>query len=385
MMRVFLIEDNPGDVRLIRELFREIPGASLEGATESLETAISLLAEKSVDAVLVDLNLPDSSGLETLTRLQTRFPQLPIIVFTGLDAELGIRAVHLGAQDFLVKGQVDSRLLQRVLLYAIERKQTQDELRRLNQDLERRVTQRTAELAAANAELEAFSYSVSHDLRSPLRSINGFSQALLEDYTDRLDETGRDYLNRVRAATQRMGHLIDDLLNLSRVTRSEINWEVVDLSTLGYDTIKELNEKEPARDVIISIAPDMTATGDKRLLAVLLHNLLENAWKFTGRQTDARIVFGNTIVNSQRAYYIRDNGAGFDMKYAHKLFNPFQRLHNVAEFPGTGIGLAIALRVVSRHSGRIWAEAKPSKGATFFFTLGTEKGGHDVGQDNSAG
>lgn len=242
-------------------------------------------------------------------------------------------------------------------------------------------------LAAANAELEAFSYSVSHDLRAPLRSIDGFSQALLDDYNSSLDDIGRDYLNRVRAATQRMGHLIDDMLSLSRVTRTEFKLETVDLTSLGFEITNELAAAEPGREVAISIATGITASGDRHLLRVLLHNLLENAWKFTRKTPDARIEFGRTFTDEGVVYSVIDNGAGFDMKYADKLFSPFQRLHSVAEFPGTGVGLAIARRVVSRHHGRIWAEAEPGKGAAVYFTLGINQGGQANGEplDAAAG
>lgn len=250
-----------------------------------------------------------------------------------------------------------------------DRKLARAELEKLNQSL-----------VAANAELEAFSYSVSHDLRAPLRSIDGFSHALLEDYDGVIDGTGKDYLCRVRAATQRMGHLIDDLLNLSRVTRSDYKPEVVDLSTMAYDTMQELNAAEPERRVAFSIAPEITASGDKHLLQVLLRNLLDNAWKFTSKTPDARIEFGQSFISGEKVIFVRDNGAGFDMKYADKLFSPFQRLHSVADYAGTGIGLAIARRVVSRHGGRIWAEAASGEGAAFYFTLGTEKGGPENGK-----
>ncbi|MEL7563146.1 ATP-binding protein [Dehalogenimonas sp. 4OHTPN] len=242
-------------------------------------------------------------------------------------------------------------------------------------------------LAAANAELEAFSYSVSHDLRAPLRSIDGFSQALLDDYNSSLDDTGRDYLNRVRAATQRMGHLIDDMLSLSRVTRTEFKLETVDLTSLGFEITNELAAAEPDREVAVSIAPGINVSGDRHLLRVLLHNLLENAWKFTRKTPDARIEFGRAFTDEGVVYSVMDNGAGFDMKYADKLFSPFQRLHAVSEFPGTGVGLAIARRVVSRHRGRIWAQAEPGKGAAVYFTLDINEGGQANGEplDAAAG
>jgi signal transduction histidine kinase len=236
-------------------------------------------------------------------------------------------------------------------------------------NLEQKVEERTAALAAVNQELEAFSYSVSHDLRAPLRSIDGFSQALLEDYEAKLDTQGKDYLQRVRSASQRMGQLIDDMLNLSRVTRTEIRRETVDLSALAHTVAAGLQKAQPQRDATFVIAEGLVANGDEGLLRVALENLLGNAWKFTGKRPDTRIEFGAIEQNGTKAYMVRDNGAGFDMAYADKLFKTFQRLHEVAEFEGTGIGLATVQRIIRRHGGSVWAEGAVDQGATFYFTL----------------
>jgi PAS domain S-box-containing protein len=230
----------------------------------------------------------------------------------------------------------------------------------------------TEQLQAANKELEAFSYSVSHDLRAPLRGIDGFSQALLEDYEPQLDDQGKDYLRRVRAASQRMAQLIDDMLNLSRVTRSEMQIGTVDLSGLVHTLAAELQTQAPDRQVTLTIQPGVTARGDGRLLRQVMDNLLGNAWKFTSKQPAATIEFGVMAASSNEgapAYFLRDNGAGLDMAYAEKLFSAFQRLHAATEFPGTGIGLAIVQRIIHRHGGRVWAESAPGRGATFYFTL----------------
>jgi light-regulated signal transduction histidine kinase (bacteriophytochrome) len=251
-----------------------------------------------------------------------------------------------------------------------ERKQAEDEVRKLNLALEQRVLERTSQLETANKELEAFSYSVSHDLRAPLRGIDGWSQALLEDYADKLDEQGRQYINRARSETQRMGHLIDDMLQLSRLTRAEMLKEQVDLSALAQAIIERLKQDEPDRQVDFNIQAGLKAEGDSHLLEAVLANLLGNAFKFTGKTPSARIEFGQTESNGQPVFFIRDNGAGFDMAYSQKLFGAFQRMHKSSEFPGTGIGLATVQRVIHRHGGRVWAEAEVGKGAVFYFTIG---------------
>jgi len=248
----------------------------------------------------------------------------------------------------------------------------QARLRKAHDELEVRVRQRTAQLEAANRELEAFSYSVSHDLRAPLRSIDGFSKVLLEDYGAKLDEEGKGNLHRVRAAAQRMGHLIEDMLRLSRVTRGELRMAPVDLSLLVEEIMGETTRHEPGRKLQLTIAPDVTVVGDSNLLRIALENLLGNAWKFSAKREEAKIEFGVTEQGGERVYFVRDNGAGFDMTFADRLFRTFERLHSGNEFSGTGIGLAIVQRVIFRHSGRVWAEAVVEGGATFFFTLGDQ-------------
>ncbi len=246
------------------------------------------------------------------------------------------------------------------------RKRAEIEIKRALSNLEHA----NAQLAVTNKELEAFSYSVSHDLRAPLRSIDGFSQALLEDYMDKLDESGQDYLGRLRAASQKMGELIDGMLKLSRLTRSEIHREKVDMSALAEEIATRLQEAQPERQAKFIIGRGLGVRGDRQLLRVLLENLLGNAWKFTGKCQQAKIEFGATRNGGKKAYFVRDNGAGFDMAYADKLFGAFQRLHDTTEFPGTGIGLATVQRIIHRHGGSVWAEGAEGEGATFYFTLG---------------
>ena len=256
-----------------------------------------------------------------------------------------------------------------VLLDITESKLIEEKIHKLNAELEQRVGDRTRALEESNKELESFSYSVSHDLRTPLRSIDGFSRILLEDYADKLDADAVDSLQTIRAASQRMGRLIDDILRLSQITRSELHRIPVDLSEQVRNITGELSKSTPARSLESLIEPNLIAMGDPKLIHIALENLIGNAWKFTGKRPDAKIEFGKTTHEGTPAYFVRDNGVGFDMAYAKKLFIAFQRLHSAAEFPGTGVGLATVQRVIHRHGGRIWAKSQVGEGTTFYFTL----------------
>jgi signal transduction histidine kinase len=243
------------------------------------------------------------------------------------------------------------------------------EIRRMNAELERRVAQRTEQLEATNRELESFAYAVSHDLRAPLRSLSGFSQLLQEMPSEGLDEKARHYLQRINDAARRMSSLIEDLLSLSRISRSELVPRPIDFTQLVGEVAATIRERNPQHAVELHIEPGMSVRGDPRLLKIAMENLLDNAWKYTARTEQPRVEVGSQQDERGLTYYVRDNGVGFDMAYAGKLFGPFQRLHSDTQYPGTGIGLVTVQRILVRHGGRIWADAEVNRGATFYFTL----------------
>ena len=349
--------------------------------------ALDLLEVQIVDCILLDVLMPGLSGIETCRIIKKR-PSLrgiPLLMLTAAEGhEALIEGIESGADDYIGKSS-DFTVLKARLRAQLRRKQSEDELRLIREELlrkdldaaqaraDREIAQARAvlvdELEAKNRELEAFSYAVSHDLRAPLRAIDGFSDALISQYRDLLDDKGKHYLRRIHEGSLRMGQLIEDLLDLSRITRRALSRERVNLSDLALEIASELRAEHPQRQVEFAIAPDLAAVGDRHLLRIALQNLAANAWKFTGKCQCARIEFGVRQQDGERVYFVRDNGVGFDMAYADKLFTPFQRLHGAQEFPGTGIGLATVQRIVIRHGGRVWAEAAVGKGATFSFTL----------------
>src|SRR5258708_24304482 len=318
-----------------------------------------------------DLQQPSTAVDETIRALQGELAETNrglMALSWELEQRVDERTTQLRAAHEELQ-RTNAEVMQFTLELEDRVAQRTEEIRRLNEELERRVEERTGELATANKELEAFSYSVSHDLRAPLRAIDGFSKMLLDKYGGKLDEQACHYLDRVRTGSQKMSRLIDDLLDLSRITRIALRKETISLAELGRGVVAE-QDREPSRKVTIEIADGLIARGDARLITIVLVNLLLNAWKYTAKRPEARIAFGQEDKGNETVFYVRDNGAGFDMAYADKLFAPFQRLHQNSEFEGTGIGLATAQRSVSRHGGRIWVEAAVDEGATFFFTLG---------------
>jgi signal transduction histidine kinase len=322
--------------------------------------------------VLLDVRMPIMDGFETaqLIRQRPRSELTPIIFVTALDqaeTDMG-RGYDLGAVDFVFAPVVPAILRAKIAVF-VELYRAQQELRRYRSQLEVLVEERTTALTAINRELEAFSYSVSNDLRAPLLAFDGMSQAMLEDYGSKLDKKAKDYLQRMRRASQRMTSVFDGLQSLFRLTSGEIHREPIDITAMAKDVVGEIRTEDPARKVKVEIADGMTASGDKRLVRILLANLVNNAWKFTGSEKAPKIEVGTEIVEGEYRVYVRDNGVGFDMIYVHRLFGAFQRLHSQSDFEGAGIGLATARRIINRHGGRIWAEGAVGVGATFYFVL----------------
>jgi hypothetical protein len=334
--------------------------------------ALRQLLRQEFAVLLLDVRMPMMDGFETaqLIRQRPRSELTPIIFVTALDqaeTDMG-RGYDLGAVDFVFAPVVPAILRAKVAVF-VELYRAQQELRRYRSQLEMLVEERTTALTAVNRELEAFSYAVSNDLRAPLLAFDGLSQALLEDYGGKLDKKAKDYLVRMRRASQRMTSVFDGLQSLFRLTSGEIHREQLDLTTLAREIVDEVRAENPDRKVKVTVADGIAASGDRRLLRILLANLINNAWKFTSLEAAPKVEVGAEIVDGERRVFVRDNGVGFDMIYAHRLFGAFQRLHSQSDFPGAGIGLATARRIVNRHGGRIWAEGAVGEGATFYFVI----------------
>jgi len=383
--KVLAVDDSPTFLHGVADMLRD-EGYDVVLA-HSGEEALDLLAVQPVDCILLDLIMPGLGGKEACRQIKTT-PTLrdtPLILLTSVeDRGTMLEGLSAGADDYIAKSSEFSVLKARVRAQ-IRRKQFEDENRRIREELmrkemdaaEARAAQQLAEARAAlaaelerkNKELEAFSYSVSHDLRAPLRTIVGFSEAVMEDHGGVLDEEGLDGLRRICAAGKRMSNLIDDMLQLSQVTSQDIGRTRIDLSRLASEVVEGLRLPEPERDIEIAIEADVFVEADERMLRIVLENLIGNAWKFTRKAEKPHIAFGVRRHGEEDVYFVSDNGAGFDMKQAEKLFRPFQRLHTNAEFPGTGIGLATIQRVIDRFGGRVWADSKVGEGTTFSFTL----------------
>ena len=380
-VNILLVDDQPANLVALEAMLQGL-GQNLIRA-ESGREALKWLLTHEFAVILLDVKMPEMDGFETaaLIRQRDKSRHTPILFLTAADNSQNhaVRGYAVGAVDYLIKPVVPEFVRSKVAVF-VELAKKSELLRRQTRllaeseqaalELAETRAELVRDLEHKNRELESFSYAVSHDLRAPLRRIDSFSRAILESQSDKLDESGRRYLDRVREASQQMSQLIDDVLHLSRVTRADLREQDVDLSTLAGLILARLQESEPARKVEVKIRPGVIVTGDGQLLRIALENLFENAWKFTSKQAESRIEFGVTQASGEPTYFIRDNGAGFNMTYVDRLFGPFQRLHAQGDFPGSGIGLATVQRIIHRHGGRVWAEGLVGQGATFQFTLG---------------
>jgi hypothetical protein len=406
-MKILIAEDSPTQAERLKHILSQ-QGYSVAVAPNGRE-ALDIARKDQPTLLISDVVMPEMDGYQLCKAIKDdpALRDIPVILVTTLsDPQDVIRGLECRADNFIIKPYDEHHLLSRIQFVQLNREMrdqdhasmgveihfngqrhfiTADRLQILNlllstyeaaiqrnQELTRaknELRSANAALESANKELESFSYSVSHDLRAPLRAISGFTEIVLSDEAQKLDEEGKEHLLRVQNACWRMGQLIDDLLNLARVSRGEIVRQNVDLGDLAKSILDDLQKANPGRHIKVSVAADLNVNADPKLMQIALENLLSNAWKFTSRQEDATIEIGTKIQEDQQVYYIRDNGAGFDMNYASKLFGAFQRLHSNDDYPGTGIGLATVQRIISRHGGRIWAESAVGKGATFLFTL----------------
>ena len=371
---VLLIEDNPGDARLVTEYLDERFGdeCRVHGA-RTLAGGLEVLRSTPVDLVLLDLSLPDSTGLDTFYQVHAQAPGTPVVILTGDDDDAqAIEALRTGAEDYLAKKDADSVALIRTMRHAVQRRQAADTLRHgedRRRAIEARVAERTAQLEAANADLEAFNHSVAHDLRTPLNAILGFASILREDAGDALSITHQRHLNFIERSAQSMNELIGGLLSLARVARQDLAFEALDLSAMASAIVERMMQEQPCRHVEWQVEAGVRGHGDPALMGIVLQNLLHNAWKYTSDTARAQISFGKTPSSGPDVYVVRDNGVGFDMASAGKLFMPFHRLPSAQLFAGTGLGLATVRRIVERHGGRIWAESQPGVSTSFFFRL----------------
>ncbi|HEY8815529.1 MAG TPA: response regulator [Candidatus Dormibacteraeota bacterium] len=367
---VLIVDDDPTKRFALKTVLAPLGEEVVEASSGA--DALRQLLRKDFAVVILDVRMPIMDGFETaqLIRQRPRSELTPIIFVTALDQRETNpgRAYELGAVDFVYAPVVPAILRAKIGVF-MELYRAQQELRRYRTQLEQLVEERTTALTAINRELEAFSYLVSNDLRAPLQAFDGLSEALLADYGRKLDRRGKEYIQRMRRASQRMEAVVDGLQSLFRVTGGDIHRETVDVSAMAAEIIEELQVSSPDRHMTVSISPNLSVSGDARLVRILLGSFIGNAWKFTANKTEAAIEVGGEVVDGESRLFVRDNGVGFDMINAHKLFGAFQRLHSQSEFPGMGIGLATARRIVNRHGGRSWAEGAVGEGATFYFSL----------------
>jgi two-component system sensor histidine kinase/response regulator len=362
-----VVDDEVAHMRALCDTL-QLEGYQVSGFCSPAE-ALRTLSAGECDLLLTDLMMPEMDGIELLRAAHEKDPDIAGVVMTGHGTiDTAVSALQVGALDYVLKP-----FRMHVILPAIERALDVRRLRIQNAALQRREREQTAELAAAYRDLESFSYSISHDLRAPLRAIRGMTQIYLEESADTLSERGRLQLDQVVRGAERMDHMIEDLLGFCRLSRAAPVRRRVDLNALTRRAIEQLRAFNPGRNIEIHVDPLPDCQGDPGLIDQVMTNLVSNAWKFTTGRSDARIEIGSDFVNGaatpELVYFVRDNGAGFNMKYADKLFGVFQRLHSQDQFPGTGVGLSIVKRIVERHGGRIWAESAPDQGATFSFVL----------------
>jgi signal transduction histidine kinase len=370
-----MVEDEPNDARLAEQVLRKSGFEIVFKRVDSKDAFIAELKKFRPGAILSDHGLCSFDGFAALTIAQGKCPDVPFIFVTGsLGEEMATKALKNGASDFVLKHRMESLppALHRALREAesrIQSKKAEEEIRRLNEELEHRVARRTSELEAANKELEAFSYSVSHELRAPLRQIEGFIEILSESKAAEADEETKQCVTVITAGAKRLSQLIDDLLAFSRTARAGLRMTTVNLNTVCESVLRDLAGEVDDREVtwVHGVLPEVK--GDTALLRQVLANLLGNALKYTRRKEHARIEIGSRVTEDEIIIFVRDNGVGFDMRYAGKLFGVFQRLHPQSEFEGTGIGLANVRRIIHQHGGRTWGEGEPNKGAAFYFSL----------------
>jgi two-component system sensor histidine kinase/response regulator len=369
-VNILIVDDDATKRFALRTILAPLDENIVEASSGA--DALRQLLRNEFAVVLLDVRMPVMDGFETaqLIRQRPRSELTPLIFVTALDqaeTDMG-RGYNLGAVDFVFAPVVPAIMRAKVTVF-VELYRAQQELRRYRTQLETLVEERTIALTAINRELEAFSYSVSHDLRAPLVSFDGISQALLQSYGDQLDAKATEYLRKLREASERMTSVFDGLQMLFRLSSGEIRREELDVSAMAGQIAEEMRVENPGARTEVDISPGVTASGDRRLVRILLSNLINNAWKFSSRSPSPKIAVGREIVDGESRIFVRDNGVGFDMIDSHRLFGAFQRLHSQSEFPGAGIGLATARRIVNRHGGRIWTEGAVGEGATFYFVL----------------